>query len=87
MPTLVHQAAIALNIDLTRSAFIGDKISDVETGENAGCNWNILLRTGKGNKELLSAAAKRKKNLQVCADLSAAIEFVLNASSESSSKA
>jgi histidinol-phosphate phosphatase family protein len=86
-PKLVLNAAIALNLDISRSAFIGDKISDVETGENAGCAWNILLETGKGAKEKQTVAAKRKKNLQICADLSAAVALILAANKDSSSKA
>ncbi len=50
-PRLVFEAAKELNLDLSRSFFIGDKISDVATGKNSGCKASILLRTGKGEKE------------------------------------
>lgn len=84
-PKLVQEAAAELKLDCSRSAFIGDKLTDVETGENAGCRWNILLETGKGKAELATRKKSRKK-IQVCADLWAAVDSVLAASKESSSK-
>lgn len=50
-PFLVHEAAKELEIDVARSYFIGDKMSDVQAGKNAGCRASILLLTGKGEKE------------------------------------
>lgn len=73
-PYLVKEAAKKLGIDLKKSAFIGDKITDVETGEAAGCRWSILLRTGKGVDE---AKAAGKKKIKICADLAAAVDLVL----------
>ena len=42
-PSLFYLAAEKHKIDLTESIMIGDKISDVESGINAGCKHNILL--------------------------------------------
>jgi histidinol phosphatase-like enzyme len=38
-----------LNINLSSSYFIGDKITDIEAGYRAGCN-TILVLTGMGLK-------------------------------------
>jgi len=48
---LVLQAALELNIDLSSSYFIGDKLADMEAGRRAGCK-TIWVLTGKetGNK-------------------------------------
>ena len=32
-----------LNIDIPLSVMIGDNITDVHTGHNAGCQFNILI--------------------------------------------
>lgn len=57
-PKLVLDAAKALNIDLGKSAFIGDKLTDVATGINAGCRASILIRTGKSHGEQHPSDAK-----------------------------
>ncbi len=45
-PGLIKQAARELNIDLGRSALVGDKVSDIEAGERAGVGTCILVRSG-----------------------------------------
>jgi len=42
-----------LNIDLKQSFIVGDKLSDIEAGERAGCK-TIMVRTGQGMEELKS---------------------------------
>lgn len=44
-PFMVLQAAKEFDIDLAASYFIGDRLSDVETGRNAGTK-TILVQTG-----------------------------------------
>lgn len=46
-PGMLLQAAREHHIDLAASWMVGDKRSDVEAGENAGCR-SILVRTGYG---------------------------------------
>lgn len=41
-PGLILQAAAEMDLDLKRSWMIGDKISDIEAGERAGC-YPILI--------------------------------------------
>jgi D-glycero-D-manno-heptose 1,7-bisphosphate phosphatase len=48
---LVKDAAKALGIDLKKSIFVGDRLSDVATGPASGCRYSILVRTGKGLEE------------------------------------
>lgn len=49
-PGLILKAANDFNIDLSKSWMIGDKISDVNAGKNAGCN-TLLVLTGYGERE------------------------------------
>ena len=46
-PGMLTRAARFLNIDLSQSLMIGDRLSDLEAGANAGCQ-SALVRTGYG---------------------------------------
>jgi histidinol phosphatase-like enzyme len=43
------EAAKEFNVDLKKSYFIGDSVSDIQCGKNAGIK-TILVRTGKGGE-------------------------------------
>lgn len=45
-PGLLLRAAEELDLDLTQSYMIGDKVSDVDVANRAGCRNGILVRTG-----------------------------------------
>lgn len=47
-PGMLLRAAADLGLDLKRSWMIGDMISDIAAGRNAGCKGSILVRTGEG---------------------------------------
>jgi histidinol-phosphate phosphatase family protein len=50
-PKLLKQAAIEHELDLTRCYMIGDRLTDLQTGKNAGCLKSILVTTGVGTEE------------------------------------
>jgi D-glycero-D-manno-heptose 1,7-bisphosphate phosphatase len=54
-PGLLLRAGAELDLDLGRSYMIGDSLSDLLAGENAGCRESILVLTGYG------AATKQKQ--------------------------
>lgn len=58
-PKLIFQAVEELNINLLKSYFIGDSVSDIECGMNAGIK-TILVKTGNG-KESFSILQKENK--------------------------
>ncbi len=45
-PGMIEQAQKAFNLDLAQSVLIGDKVSDVQAGKNAGVGRNFLVTTG-----------------------------------------
>ena len=47
-PGMLLRAARELNLDVSRSWMVGDALSDVCAGRNAGCLGTILVRTGVG---------------------------------------
>jgi D-glycero-D-manno-heptose 1,7-bisphosphate phosphatase len=47
-PGMLLRAARDLDLDLTASWMIGDSVSDLLAGRNAGCRGSILVRTGYG---------------------------------------
>jgi D-glycero-D-manno-heptose 1,7-bisphosphate phosphatase len=46
-PGMLERAARELGLDLERSWIIGDQLSDMLAGRNAGCRGGILVRTGQ----------------------------------------
>ena len=47
---LILDAALALGIEPARSYMVGDKLSDLQAGRNAGCKASVLVRTGHGRE-------------------------------------
>ena len=83
-PKLVEEAADEMGIDVTQSAFIGDKLTDVATGNRAKCGESILVRTGKGQSEEMmltmdpNNVPKEERPTYVADDLAAAVDWLLN---------
>ena len=50
-PGLILQAARELQIDLSNSLMVGDALTDILAGKNAGIRRTILLRTGRGSHQ------------------------------------
>lgn len=48
-PGLLFQAAAALSLDLGQSMLVGDALTDIQAGQNAGLRTNIMVRTGRGS--------------------------------------
>ncbi len=71
-PGLLLQAARERGLDLSRSYMIGDKESDIEAGERAGCT-PLLVLTGYGRTTAQSVTPQRARRF---ADLKEAAEHV-----------
>lgn len=72
---LFEEAAAALGIDLHRSWFVGDKVSDVEPARTLG-GRGLLVATGEGAAH---AAAAGTLGIPVVPDLAAAVGRILAA--------
>jgi histidinol-phosphate phosphatase family protein len=70
-PGMLHRAANELHLDLEASWMVGDLISDVLAGRNAGCRA-LLVQTGQGRAE-----AEAHPDVPACADLSDAVDLIL----------
>ncbi len=57
-PKLILDIAFELNIDLSKSYMIGDRLSDLEAGIAAGCRASLLVKTGDGAKAALQIEQK-----------------------------
>ncbi len=78
-PELLLTAAKEHNLDLTRSFFVGDRLSDIECGIAAGCRTVLLThekssRKGNGDPEDEQA---RKKAHHISEDLNHAVAYIL----------
>lgn len=74
-PRLLLRAACELGLDVPRSWMVGDMLSDVLAGRNAGCGGTILVRTGHGATAPVEHAAIDF----VVDDLASAAELILSA--------
>ena len=73
-PGMLLQAAADFGIDLKHSFMIGDRMSDLDVGANAGCAAECLVLTGYGLKHEEKAVSA---GYQVAPDLQAAVELLL----------
>ena len=70
---MLLQAADELDIDLSRSFMIGDKLADIEAGISAACRA-LLVRTGYGQGVDPSDEVRYEADFP---DLPAAVDYVL----------
>ncbi|TGL77319.1 D-glycero-alpha-D-manno-heptose-1,7-bisphosphate 7-phosphatase [Leptospira jelokensis] len=51
-PGMILKAARRYSLDLSKSVLVGDQISDIDAGINAGINTNILILSQKNENQL-----------------------------------
>jgi D-glycero-D-manno-heptose 1,7-bisphosphate phosphatase len=76
LPQFLFDARDEFTIDLTQSYIIGDKLSDLQCGWNAGVKKSILVRTGYG-RELEQKNGGAIAAAIVVDDLAAAAAWIL----------
>lgn len=75
-PAHLLAAQSLLNLDLSKSWMVGDRITDIQTARNAGAS-PILVRTGDGEITLTKHAVELQ-DVPVMNDLAAAVDFILS---------
>jgi D-glycero-D-manno-heptose 1,7-bisphosphate phosphatase len=82
-PELLLQAAKTHDLDLAASFFIGDRLSDIECGLNAGCRSVLLTHEKSSRKESHDHedAAAREKAHYIASTLMDAADWILSVSS------
>lgn len=78
-PGMLLRAARELDLNLSASFMVGDRITDIIAGSAAGCN-TILVQTGKHLERPIETAEPLDMSIlpdYVCADLSAAVQWIL----------
>ncbi len=75
-PQFLFDARDEFGLDLAQSFMIGDKLSDLECGWNAGVKRSILVRTGYG-AELERESPEQISRAMVVDDLTGAAEWIL----------
>ena len=76
-PGLLHQAASELDIDLASSYLVGDALCDMQAALSARC-VPLLVLTGRGQEELVSAHGARVVDFVYFPDLPQAVDFILS---------
>ena len=82
-PGMLLRAADELGLDLASSWMIGDMISDILAGVNAGCRGTVLVETGHG---LADHEVDVVDGLRVAPDLTTAAEMILATIAEPSAR-
>lgn len=75
-PGLLFQAAAALSIDLSRSVMVGDAISDIQAGQNAGVQQTFLVRTGRGAAQAALPEAAHLRHFRICDTLADVVTYL-----------
>ena len=76
-PQFLFDARNEFGLDLAQSYLIGDKLSDLECGWNAGVKKSILVRTGYG-AELERESPEKISRAAVVDDLNKAADWILS---------
>ncbi|MGE5400656.1 MAG: D-glycero-alpha-D-manno-heptose-1,7-bisphosphate 7-phosphatase [Ignavibacteriales bacterium] len=76
-PMLVLKAASDLNIDLSSSYFVGDMLSDIECGKNAGLK-TILLKNTLNEEQISSMLVEDRSPDFIAENLIEASKFIIN---------
>jgi D-glycero-D-manno-heptose 1,7-bisphosphate phosphatase len=77
-PGMLLRAARELDLDLSASFMVGDRITDIIAGSAAGCS-TILVQTGKHLEHPIETVEPIDASIlpdYVCADLSAAVRWI-----------
>jgi D-glycero-D-manno-heptose 1,7-bisphosphate phosphatase len=77
-PGMLYQAAQDLHLDLSRSYLVGDKLTDIQAGNLAGCQ-TVLVETGYGKAESKIQQDEIKID-RISSDLLSAIDWILSQS-------
>jgi len=82
-PKLLIKAAEINDLDLSKSFFVGDRLSDIECGLNAGCRTVLLTHEHSSRKEAADPddAVAREKAHFIAATLMEAAQWIIEVSS------
>jgi D-glycero-D-manno-heptose 1,7-bisphosphate phosphatase len=84
-PELVLNAAKAHDLDLAQSYFVGDRLSDIECGLNAGCRAILLMHGKSSRRDDISDEDRTAmtKAHHVAQDLADVTRWILKSSQQS----
>jgi len=82
-PELLHKASAIHNLDLPESFFVGDRLSDIECGLNAGCRTVLLTHEKSSRRDALDEedTQAREKAHYIASTLMEATQWILQVSS------
>ncbi len=76
-PQFLFDARDEFGLDLARSYMVGDRLSDLECGWNAGVKQCVLVRTGYGAETERNSAAELR-SAKVVDDIGEAAEWIIS---------
>jgi len=75
-PGLIFQAVDTLALDLKRSILIGDALTDLQAGLNAGTGKTALVLTGRGLQQAQSLEVQQMKPFPIFDNLAQALDVL-----------
>lgn len=78
-PQFLFDARDEFSLDLAQSFFVGDKLSDLQCGWNAGVKKSILVRTGYG-REVEQTCREKLNSALIVHGLAEAADFICKSS-------
>lgn len=75
-PGLILRASSSLSIDLSQSILVGDALTDIQAGQNAGVRTNVLVRTGRGVQQSMLPAARLLAPFYIFENLDKVVEAI-----------
>lgn len=79
-PGLILQAAEKLSLDLSSSVVIGDALTDIHAGQNAGIKRLFLVKTGRGRVQHHLSQPTQKLKYEIAENLFTAVDVILTRS-------
>ncbi|MBP9722489.1 MAG: HAD-IIIA family hydrolase [Gammaproteobacteria bacterium] len=79
LPGMINKIKLIHNINLETTALIGDSMRDLEAGKAAGCQYNFLVKTGKGQEVYNKSSNSHLFNNTNCfSELNSCINYIID---------
>jgi D-glycero-D-manno-heptose 1,7-bisphosphate phosphatase len=76
-PGMLNRAQKDLDINFSKSFMIGDAATDIQAAQSVGIQ-GILVKTGRGAEQLPEMESEGMRDFLIAADLTAAVDMILN---------
>jgi D-glycero-D-manno-heptose 1,7-bisphosphate phosphatase len=76
-PEMIRWAVDKFGIDVKQAVMVGDRATDIQCGQNAGCGRTVLVRTGVGRITEKQLAQTKLKPTRIADDLYDTVKWIV----------